>query len=87
MKGLTDGFGVGMMFPSTEVTLEEEEFVYPFVSFVAEFGGALGLFLGFSFLMVWDFVHCIIITAPRYMKWAGQAGGCWCIRNKFKLPT
>ena len=28
----------------------EEVLVYPFESFMAEFGGALGLFLGFSFL-------------------------------------
>ena len=68
MKGLTVGFGIGMMFPSTEITLEEEEYVYPFVSFVAEFGGALGMFLGFSFLMVWDFLYFGIITLCKYLK-------------------
>ena len=31
-----------------------EVLLYPPVSFVSEFGGALGLFLGFSFVMVLD---------------------------------
>ena len=40
--------------PYTQV--EEEVLVYPFQSFLAEFGGALGLFLGFSFMTIWDSV-------------------------------
>ena len=28
--------------------------VYPLESFISEFGGALGLFVGFSFMMIWD---------------------------------
>ena len=36
--------------------VETEELIYPWQSLVAEFGGALGLFLGFSFMTVWDFV-------------------------------
>ena len=31
-------------------------------SFISEIGGALGLFLGFSFLMVWDFLKVILIS-------------------------
>ena len=34
--------------------VEEEVLRYPFDSFVAEFGGALGLFLGFSFMTIWQ---------------------------------
>ena len=30
-----------------------------FSSLVAEFGGALGLFLGFSFLALWDKMHTV----------------------------
>ena len=37
---------------STEV--KREELIYPFSSFLAEFGGILGLFLGFSFMSLWD---------------------------------
>ena len=36
--------------------VETEELIYPWQSLVAEFGGALGLFLGFSFLTIWDLV-------------------------------
>ena len=36
--------------------IEREELIYPWQSLVAEFGGALGLFLGFSFMTIWDSV-------------------------------
>ena len=39
---------------SMEVVSKEERLIYTIQSFVAEFGGALGLFLSFSFIMVWD---------------------------------
>ena len=53
-QGWYTAFGVG--FSSTEISIEEEHWVYPEMSFLAEFGGALGMFLGFSFIMIWDFV-------------------------------
>ena len=34
----------------TDLITEEEVLLFPFDSLVSEFGGALGLFLGFSFL-------------------------------------
>ena len=42
------------------VLLKTEELVYPFSSFLAEFGGALGLFVGFSFMLVWDVLQIVI---------------------------
>ena len=42
---------------SNDVLVKTEQLVYPFSSFLAEFGGALGLFLGFSFLWVWDVIQ------------------------------
>jgi hypothetical protein len=36
----------------------EEEF-YSLSTFVAETGGALGLYLGFSFIALWDFAEQI----------------------------
>ena len=45
---------LNIMFASRIVVVEKEEKTYPFQSFVAECGGCLGLFLGFSFLLVWD---------------------------------
>ena len=38
---------------SNETTVWTEVPVYPWTSLVAEFGGTLGLFLGFSFMTVW----------------------------------
>ena len=38
------------------VLVKTDHLVYSFSSFLAEFGGALGLFLGFSFIMVWDWL-------------------------------
>ena len=38
---------------SSKTWIEEEVLLYPFTSFLAEFGGALGLFLGFSFMTIW----------------------------------
>ena len=46
----------GLTLVNTEVKVETEVLVYPFTSFVSEFGGALGLFLGFSFFMLWDWI-------------------------------
>ena len=34
--------------------MEKEQLIYPLTSLVAEFGGTLGLFLGFSFMAIWD---------------------------------
>ena len=42
-------------FDSTEGQLEKEVWAYPAISFIAEMGGSLGLFIGVSFLSVWDF--------------------------------
>ena len=39
---------------SHKTQVEEEVLLYPFTSLVAEFGGSLGLFLGFSFLAIWQ---------------------------------
>ena len=45
---------VPMFDPTVEVLKEQE--AYPILSFVADFGGILGLFIGFNFLMVWGWL-------------------------------
>ena len=42
------------------ITKKTEVLMYPFVSFVAEFGGGLGLFLGFSFISLWDLLELVM---------------------------
>ena len=44
---------------SSSTRVEKEELIYPFASLVAEFGGTLGLFLGFSFMTLWDGLESI----------------------------
>ena len=39
---------------SRETTVKTEQLIYPLSALVAEFGGTLGLFLGFSFITLWD---------------------------------
>ena len=41
-------------FTTNSVQVLREEEAYPIVSLVADVGGVLGLFIGFNFLMVWD---------------------------------
>ena len=43
-----------------QITTLSEDWVYPELSFIAEFGGALGLFVGFSFYMIWDVMEWMV---------------------------
>ena len=45
-----------LYFTSKSVKVLREEKAYPFGSLVADVGGVLGLFIGFNFLMVWDWM-------------------------------
>ena len=42
-------FQLSLTYVTTDILEEEEVLVYPVDSLISEFGGALGLFLGFSF--------------------------------------
>ena len=53
---------------NSEVTEEREEYLYDFVSLVAEFGGALGLFLGVSFLTLWEVVELALMLISKHIK-------------------
>jgi hypothetical protein len=50
----SDFFTVSFWAVSNDTKVERELLVYPVTSLVAEFGGTLGLFLGFSFMALWD---------------------------------
>ena len=43
-----------LRFSSPDVLERTEQLLYPTDSFISEFGGALGLLLGFSCMMIWD---------------------------------
>jgi hypothetical protein len=54
-------------FADDKVIIEKEVEGYSFISLVSDIGGALGLFLGFSFVMVWDGVEEIIKKIGKYL--------------------
>ena len=43
-------------FTTDTVEILKEEEAYSFASLVADIGGVLGLFVGFNFLMIWDWI-------------------------------
>ena len=47
-------------FSSQTVLIEKEVLDYPFITLLADFGGVLGLFIGFNFLMIWDIIVFVI---------------------------
>ena len=53
-------------FSTNVLTVLEEQYVYPMDSFIAEVGGALGLFLGFSFITVWDGFVALVSLSLKY---------------------
>ena len=54
-----------MTFSTNVLTVREEEYVYPLDSFLAEFGGALGLFLGFS---MYDYISSLVDAILKRTK-------------------
>ena len=45
--------------------MKTEAYLYDERSLLAEFGGALGLFLGFSFYMLWEIFEPIVISLKK----------------------
>ena len=56
------GHPVLLMYSSKSIEVQREQLVYPFLSLVADVGGVLRLFIGFNFLMIWDWT----ITAVSF---------------------
>ena len=56
MKDILSSLGYNLILAASEVNEEEEHYIYDFISFISECGGSLGLFLGFSFFMITDYV-------------------------------
>ena len=48
---------------SDNVLVLKEEEAFSFGSFVADCGGVLGLFVGFNFLMVWEWMWKFLLFA------------------------
>ena len=50
------------------VSVFNETLIVSMRSLIAEIGGTLGLFLGFSFLMLWDFFEFIVVATLNKFK-------------------
>ena len=50
-------FGLFLSYGSTDTTVRKEFYILNFVTFVSNYGGSLGLFVGFSFFMHHCFEH------------------------------
>ena len=61
-----------MSYALTDLITEEEVLLFPLDSLVSEFGGALGLFLGFSFLGAASTMQ----TWAFGLVWYGQGQDC-----------
>ena len=59
---------VCLVLASATVTKSTEVLRYPLESLVAEFGGALGMFLGFSFMICWDWLELLLYHFTKIVK-------------------
>ena len=60
----SEHFTFSLWASSGETTVKTELLIYPLSALVAEFGGTLGLFLGFSFITLWDNIILIKTLSP-----------------------
>ena len=57
---------------SNDTFVEREELVYPWTDLVADFGGSISLFLGLSFMSLWDGIHFVRAGLRMIQEWVGQ---------------
>ena len=58
-------FSFVLQFDSADVRVEKEVWAYPTISFMADLGGALSLFVGVSLLSAWD---CLEYLLEKYKQ-------------------
>ena len=57
-----------LAYTGNSIEVQKEEEAYSFLSLVADVGGVLGLFIGFNFLMIWDWTVSALIMVPKVLK-------------------
>ena len=50
-------------YAGNSIEVQREEEAYSLLSLVADVGGVLGLFIGFNFIMIWDWMISVMILA------------------------
>ena len=66
--GVGKQLGLMIIFGSGITNVAKEQEIYPISSFIAEFGGCLGLFLGFSFIMVFDCFQKALLKIKQKLR-------------------
>ena len=64
--------GFLLRWPEKTVVEKTEKLEYDWLTLVANIGGALGLFLGFSFFMLWDLLSPCAVKIFRLIKYCNQ---------------
>ena len=52
-----------LAYAGNSIEVQREEEAYSLLSLVADVGGVLGLFIGFNFIMLWDWMISVMILA------------------------
>ena len=60
---------IGFEIIASATKFRNEIQIYPFLSFICDLGGSLGLFVGFSFLTLWDFFDIIFIKFKDFSQY------------------
>ena len=63
----SSSFVFSLVASSNDTLVETETLMFPLTSLVAEFGGTLSLFLGVSFMTVWDKVFFLQRVLTRFL--------------------
>ena len=59
---------ITMFAASPDTTVSTDVYLFPLAALVAEFGGTLGLFLGVSFMTLWDGLEMTWWTVRKLVK-------------------
>ena len=68
LKAKEVGSSLVIRFAQDRIIVETEYYIYDWISFIAECGGALGLFLGFSFVTLLDFPKISKKLSSNFLK-------------------
>ena len=61
-------WGLFISFGNLVTRVRKEVYVYPILDLVSNFGGSLGLFVGFSFFSLWDVLKDVFILGGSTLR-------------------
>ena len=67
-KDTTNNTRLSLLYTSASVQVLKEKEAFSFESLVADIGGVLGLFFGFNFLFVWEWIlRCFMLATKKLL--------------------